>query len=122
MSDIAKALFENDPHGWFDGYSSIEELNEDMACLEGPLHGYLFILNETDLDAYNERLSELEIDFEMTSAGQRFLEESVGFQETGETIRIGIFSSEQHHPQGQIDSDKIREILGDVLFDLHKFQ
>ena len=38
-----------------------------MACLEGPLHGYLFILNEKDVDAYDERLTRLEIDFEMTS-------------------------------------------------------
>ena len=122
MSDIAKSLFESDPKGWFDGYSSLEELNEDMGCLEGPLHGYLFILNEQDMDAYDERLTRLEIDFEMTSAGPRFLEKSVGFQEVGETVRIGVFSSEQHHPHGEIDSNKIKEILGDVLYDLYKFQ
>ena len=57
MSDIAKSLFESDPKGWFDGYSSLEELNEDMGCLEGPLHGYLFILNEQDMDFVAEKIN-----------------------------------------------------------------
>jgi len=122
MSDIAKKLFEKDPKGWYDGYSSLEELNEDMAGLEGTLHGYLLILNETDFDAYDERLNKLEMEYGMCSAGYKLLKESLGFQEIGETVRIGIFSSEKHHPDGEINSDKIREILGDVLYDLYKFQ
>ena len=44
-----------------------------------------------------------------------FLNESLGFNENGETVRTAIFNSEQHHPKGEINSDKIREILGDVF-------
>jgi hypothetical protein len=122
MSDIAKNLFEKDPKRWYDGFSSLEELNENMHGFEGTLHGYLLILNETDFDAYDERLSKLEMDYEMCSAHMEFLKESLGFQEIGETVRTAIFNSEQHHPNGEINSDKIKEILGDVLYDLYKFQ
>ena len=122
MSDIAKNLFEKDPKRWYDGFSSLEELNENMHGFEGTLHGYLLILNETDFDAYDERLSKLEMDYEMCSAHMEFLKESLGFQEVGETVRSVIFNSEQHHPNGEINSDKIKEILGDVLYDLYKFQ
>ena len=122
MSDIAKNLFEKDPKRWYDGFSSLEELNENMHGFEGTLHGYLLILNETDVDAYDERLTKLEIDYEMSSGGFKLMKESLGFQEIGETVRTAIFNSEQHHPNGEINSDKIKEILGDVLYDLYKFQ
>lgn len=123
MSDIAKSLFDKDPKKWFGGmFSSLEECNENMYGFEGVLHGYLLILNETDCDAYEERLTKLEIDYEMSEVHNEFLKESLGFQEVGETVRSVIFNSEQHHPNGEINSDKIKEILGDVLYDLYKFQ
>ena len=63
-----------------------------------------------------------EMDYEMCSAAMEFLNESLGFNENGETVRTAMFNLEQHHPKGEINSDKIREILGDVLYDLFKFQ
>jgi hypothetical protein len=57
MSDIAKNLFDQDPKRWYDGCSSLEELNKNMHGFEGALHGYLFILNDSDFDAYDERLN-----------------------------------------------------------------
>ena len=50
-----------------------------MHGFEGTLHGYLLILNDTDFDAYDERLNKLEMDYEMCSAAMEFLNESLGF-------------------------------------------
>jgi hypothetical protein len=57
MSDITKNLFDKDPKRWYDGCSSLEELNKNMHGFEGALHGYLLILNDSDFDAYDERLN-----------------------------------------------------------------
>jgi hypothetical protein len=122
MSDIAKNLFEKDHIRWFDGYSSLEELNDNMYCFEGTLHGYLLILNPDTGDEFDNRLNRLEMDYEMCSAAIEFLSDSIGFNQNGESVRIGIFNSENHQPDGEINSDKIREVLGDVLYDLYKFQ
>jgi hypothetical protein len=50
MSDITKNLFDKDPKRWYDGCSSLEELNKNMHGFEGALHGYLLILNDSDFD------------------------------------------------------------------------
>lgn len=122
MSDIAKNLFEKNPKRWFDGWNTLEELNDNMFCFEGKLHGYLLILNPDTGDKFDNRLNELEIDYQMCSASVEFLNESLGFNPNGESVRTGLFSSEYHSPNGEINEDKIREILGEVLYDLYKFQ
>ena len=119
---ISLKIFLTRPKRWYDGCSSLEELNKNMHGFEGALHGYLLILNDSDFDAYDERLNRLEMDYEMCSAAMEFLNESLGFNKNGETVRTAVFNSEQHHPEAEINSDKIREILGDVLYDLYKFQ
>ena len=122
MSDIAKNLFEKDPKRWFDGYNSLEELNDNMFCFEGTLHAYILILNPDAGDEFDNRLNKLEMDYQMCSASIEFLNESIGFNSNGESVRTALFSSDYHAPDGEIDADKIREILGEVLYDIYKFQ
>ena len=121
MSEIAKNLFKSNTKKWLEGFSSLDECNENLYCEEGTLHGYFLILNPDDHE-YENRLNKLEIEFNMFSIGVEFLKESVGFNTKGESVRVGMFNSENHFPNGSINSDKIREILGDVLYDIYKFQ
>lgn len=121
MSEFAKKLYEQDPERWLDGFDSIEELNENTFGYDGKLHGYILILNPDTGDEFDNRLNILEMDYQMYSASVEFLDESIGFNSNGESVRAGIFNGDEHSPNGEIDSDKIREILGEVLYDLYKF-
>jgi hypothetical protein len=122
MSEISKKLFEKNPKKWLEGFSSLDECNKNLYGEEGILHGYFLILNPDTGDKFDNRLNELEMDYGMCSIGVEFIRESIGFNKNGESVRVGMFTSESHSPDGSINSDKIKELLGDVLYDLYKFQ
>lgn len=115
MSDIAKKIFEQKRGELMEGNSSIEELYEAYGGepVSGKLHAYLLILNP-DNPQYDDKLTCLEADHQMTSAG--FTNVHAGFIESeGEAARIGIFNSD-------FAEEKLIQILGDVLFDVYKIQ
>ena len=128
MSKIAKDLFEKDKKRWLEGYDSLEAYNDDYTGFEGHLHGYFLILNPDTGDAFDDKLNKLEMEYGMVTIAPSFLKESkyfphgsVGFNSNGESVRVAMFSSNHHAPNGSIDENKIREILGEVFYDLHKF-
>jgi hypothetical protein len=110
MSDIGKKVFEQQKDQFLEGYSTIEELGEQYD-MESDFSGYVLILDPDHAD-YDYRVSKLETDFEMTSAG--YCDVKCGFiEELGEVARIGMFNSD-------ISIDEIKNILADVLFDSFK--
>ena len=114
MSDIAKNIYEDQKNDFLENESSIEVLGE-MYGLEGPFSAYVLILDGSHSE-YDNRLTKLEVNFYMFSAGYCYTK--AGFnKESGESGRIGMFGSD-----AEMSSEKISEILGDVLFDIYKIK
>jgi len=93
-----------------EGSNSIEELAISYG-LEDGYEAYFMIL-DPDSPNYDNYVSNLEMDFNMISAG--YCDTKAGYIENdGEVGRIGFF-------QNHIDENRIREILKEVLFDIIK--
>lgn len=116
MSDIAKKIFEQNRDVFLEGTSSIEglyEITKDQPNKNKALCAFLLILNP-DNPRYEERLTFLETEHQMLSAG--FTTVHAGFiEKEGEAARIGIFNYD-------FPEDKFFNILGNVLFDVYKIQ
>ena len=109
MSDIAKKVFEENKNNVLEGASNIEELCEAYEVNAKDATAYFLVL-DPDSSHYEDRLTCLEIDHRMISAG--YIDCHAGFiQGKGEVARVGIFETE-------FPKQKLIEILGDVLFDV----
>ena len=105
-----KEVFNDLKNQILEGSNSINELAIDYGLEEGYVC-YFMILNP-DHSNFDNNVSKLEMDYNMTSAG--YCDTKAGYiEELGEVGRLGFF-------QEHISEDKIKEVLQDVLFGLIK--
>ena len=113
MSDIVKKCFEDQKSDFLEDCESIEELGENYGLDSEFQSAYVMILNP-DHDEYDNKLTQMELDHEMISAG--YCDTKCGFdQNNGEVGRVGMFRE-------SISSDQIRVFLGDVLYDIYQLK
>jgi hypothetical protein len=113
MSDIAKKTYEENKNDILGGMLNIEEL---LAAYEIQANdaAVFFLILDPDNPHYEERLTCLETNHSMTSAG--YIDCHAGFIEgKGEVARVGIFET-------AFSGQKVKEILGDVLFDIYQLK
>lgn len=113
MSDLAKKIFEKHREELLESSTNIDELCTSLEITGDNISAYLLILNP-DHPQYDEKLTCLETDHQMQSAGYSTVH--AGFiEKEGEAARVGIFES-------FFPKEKLRQVLGEVLFDVYQIK
>jgi len=114
MSHIAEKIFNEDKLTWLEQQESVESLiNQYNEEWESNFISAYFIILNPDHEKYDEQLTCLECDYGVCSILN------------GETIHAGFIE-----PEGELcrvilipkemDESQLKEIIPDIVFDLHK--